>query len=136
MQSATTAAALSLHLPVRQEWLDRRREEIVEPDLPIIDPHHHLVDRPETGSYLLPELLADIGTGHNITANRVPRMAVDVPRIRPRRAAPDRRDRVRQWRRGDVSERDLREDAGLRRYRRLCRSDDRRRGREGVGGDD
>ena len=68
MQSATTAAALSLHLPVRQEWLDRRREEIVEPGLPIVDPHHHLVDRPETGRYLLPELLADIGTGHNITA--------------------------------------------------------------------
>src|SRR5947209_17863264 len=67
MLSATTAA-LSLHLPVRQEWLDRRREEIIEPDLPIVDPHHHLVDRPETGRYLLPELLADLGSGHNITA--------------------------------------------------------------------
>src|SRR3984893_15665461 len=68
MQSATTAAALSLHLPVRQEWLDRRREEIIEPDLPIVDPHHHLVDRPEIGRYLLPELLADLGSGHNVTA--------------------------------------------------------------------
>jgi L-fuconolactonase len=68
MQSATTAAALSLHLPVRQEWLDRRREEIIEPDLPIVDPHHHLVDRPETGRYLLPELLADLRSGHNVTA--------------------------------------------------------------------
>ncbi len=68
MQSATTAPALSLHLSVRQEWLDRRREEIIEPDLPIVDPHHHLVDRPETGRYLLPQLLADLGTGHNITA--------------------------------------------------------------------
>src|SRR5271154_7371911 len=68
MQSATTAAAQGLHLPVRQEWLDRRREEIIEPDLAIIAPHHHLVDRPETGRYLLPELLADLGSGHNITA--------------------------------------------------------------------
>jgi L-fuconolactonase len=68
MQTATTGAALSLHLPVRQEWLDRRREEVIEPDLPIVDPHHHLVDRPETGRYLLPELLADLGSGHNITA--------------------------------------------------------------------
>src|ERR1700737_1600880 len=68
MQSATTAAALRLHLPVRQEWLDRRREETIEPDLPIVDPHHHLVDRPETGRYLLPELLADTGSGHKITA--------------------------------------------------------------------
>jgi len=56
------------HAPIRQDWLDKRREEIIEPDLPIVDPHHHLVDRPETGRYLLPELLADIATGHNITA--------------------------------------------------------------------
>ncbi len=38
MQSATTTAALSLHLPVRQQWFERRREEIIEPDLPILDP--------------------------------------------------------------------------------------------------
>ena len=68
MQSATTASAPTFHLPVRQEWLDRRREEIIEPDLPIVDPHHHLVDRLETGRYLLPELLADLRSGHNITA--------------------------------------------------------------------
>ena len=68
MQSATPGAAASVHLPVRQGWLDRRCEEIIEPDLPIVDPHHHLVDRPETGRYLLPELLADTGSGHNLTA--------------------------------------------------------------------
>src|SRR5271167_3074954 len=68
MQTATPGAAISPHLPVRPEWLDRRREEIIEPDLPIVDPHHHLVDRPETGRYLMPDLLADLGAGHNITA--------------------------------------------------------------------
>src|SRR5271169_4323539 len=68
MQSASPGAAISPHLPVRQDWLDRRREEIIEPELPIVDPHHHLVDRPETGRYLLPDLLADTGSGHNITA--------------------------------------------------------------------
>jgi L-fuconolactonase len=67
MPSASPAAA-NPHLPVRQDWLDRRREEIIEPDLPIVDPHHHLVDRPETGRYLLPELLADVARGHNVTA--------------------------------------------------------------------
>jgi len=67
MQTASPAAA-SPHLPFRQDWLDRRGEEIIEPDLPIVDPHHHLVERPETGRYLLPELLADTGSGHNITA--------------------------------------------------------------------
>jgi L-fuconolactonase len=68
MQTATPRPPISPHLPVRQDWLDRRREEIIEPELPIVDPHHHLVDRPETGRYLLPELLADTGSGHNITA--------------------------------------------------------------------
>src|SRR5215831_8136285 len=68
MQTATPAAVATPHLPVRQDWLDRRRETIIEPELPIVDPHHHLVDRPETGRYLLPDLLADTGSGHNITA--------------------------------------------------------------------
>src|SRR6201998_973340 len=68
MQSPSPSAAPSPHLPVKPDWLDRRREEIIEPDLPIVDPHHHLVERPETGRYLLPDLLADTASGHNITA--------------------------------------------------------------------
>src|SRR5499425_2947854 len=67
MPSATPAPPSS-HLPVREAWLSQRHEEIIEPDLPIVDPHHHLVDRPETGRYLLTDLLADQGSGHNITA--------------------------------------------------------------------
>jgi L-fuconolactonase len=62
-------------------------EPILEPDLPIIDPHHHLWDwppavlaaraAPEHGfttvirraaRYLLPELLSDLNTGHNVCA--------------------------------------------------------------------
>ncbi|MDB5453290.1 MAG: amidohydrolase [Caulobacteraceae bacterium] len=61
-------------------------EAILEPDLPIIDPHHHLWDRrailaqapaPRHGfehvirrapHYLLDELLADTGSGHNVRA--------------------------------------------------------------------
>ena len=56
------------HLNPRNDWLARHQEELIEPGLPIVDPHHHLVDRPETGCYLLPELLVDTGSGHNITA--------------------------------------------------------------------
>jgi L-fuconolactonase len=56
----------SPYLPVRQNWLYRApREAILEPDLPIIDPHHHLWDRPDW-RYMLPDLLADIGSGHNV----------------------------------------------------------------------
>ncbi len=58
-------------------------EAILDPDLPIIDPHHHLWDRPFlpparegghpfedvvrlTPRYLLDELRADAGSGHNV----------------------------------------------------------------------
>src|ERR1700749_1047678 len=60
-------------------------EPILEPDLPIIDPHHHLWDRPteilknlppsdhgfldiirDIPRYLLDELLADLKSGHNV----------------------------------------------------------------------
>jgi len=60
-------AAAATFLPVRQDWLDRRREEILDPALPIVDPHHHLWDRPDW-RYLLHELLDDVNTGHNIVA--------------------------------------------------------------------
>src|SRR5213595_769943 len=62
------ATAPTPHLPVRPDCLAKRQEEILEPGLPIVDPHHHLVDRANTGRYLLPELLSDTGSGHNITA--------------------------------------------------------------------
>ena len=44
-----------------------RAEEILEPDLPICDPHHHLWDFPDS-RYLLPELLADLQSGHNVSS--------------------------------------------------------------------
>jgi predicted TIM-barrel fold metal-dependent hydrolase len=50
-------------------WLAKRpREKALEPDLPIIDPHHHLWDAPQRQRelYFLPELLADAAGGHNI----------------------------------------------------------------------
>ena len=64
---ATTPTTSPTFLPVRQDWLDRVREDILEPALPIVDPHHHLWDRPDW-RYLLHELLADLNTGHNIVA--------------------------------------------------------------------
>ena len=53
--------------PVRQDWLDRHKEAILEPELPIVDPHHHLWIRPGW-RYLADDLLADINSGHNIVA--------------------------------------------------------------------
>jgi predicted TIM-barrel fold metal-dependent hydrolase len=68
MPTRDPATAPTPHLPVRPDWLAKRQEEILEPALPIVDPHHHLVDRANTGRYLLPELLGDTGSGHNIVA--------------------------------------------------------------------
>jgi len=42
-------------------------EEILEPTLPIVDPHHHLWDHPKH-RYLLDELQADTESGHNVVA--------------------------------------------------------------------
>ena len=54
--------------PPDEAWLARApREPILEPDLPIIDTHHHLWVRPNH-RYLLDELLADLRTGHNVVA--------------------------------------------------------------------
>ena len=47
------------------KWRSLRREDILEPDLPIIDPHHHLWERPGN-RYLLADFLTDAKSGHNI----------------------------------------------------------------------
>ena len=53
--------------PPRPDWLARApAEAILEPELAIVDTHHHLWD--ERGRYLVDELLADTGTGHNVEA--------------------------------------------------------------------
>ena len=48
-------------------WLAQVKEDILEPGLPICDPHHHLWDHPGR-RYLLDELLADTGSGHNVVS--------------------------------------------------------------------
>jgi L-fuconolactonase len=52
---------------IDEAWLGRVTEEIIEPELPIIDPHHHLWIR-DGNTYLLSELLADVNSGHNVIA--------------------------------------------------------------------
>jgi len=65
-------------------WTRRRREDALEPQLPIIDAHHHVWDN-EHGAYLLPEFLADIGTGHNIVAT----VFLQVKTMYRKHAAPE-----------------------------------------------
>ncbi len=55
-----------------QQWLEKVKEEALEPELPICDPHHHLWDgRKGTyvqDRYLLDEILDDVSGGHNIVS--------------------------------------------------------------------
>jgi L-fuconolactonase len=56
------------HSVALNRWIARsRKEQALEPELPIIDPHHHLWDD-DRGPYLLPDILGDIGGGHNVKA--------------------------------------------------------------------
>ncbi len=47
-------------------WLGQVKEEILEPERPIIDPHHHLWKNRLGSDYLLAGLRADTDSGHNI----------------------------------------------------------------------
>lgn len=53
------------HLDDLREWVGRLHEAALEPDLPIVDPHHHLWDN-EHGRYLLDDFLVDLASGHNV----------------------------------------------------------------------
>ncbi|MCW8194268.1 amidohydrolase family protein [Proteobacteria bacterium 005FR1] len=48
------------------DWLRSVQEDIIEPERPIIDPHHHLWRRRRGQEYLLEDLWEDTGSGHNI----------------------------------------------------------------------
>ena len=51
------------------DWL--LHEEALDPQLPIVDPHHHLWefrDERVAHRYLLDEILGDLNSGHNIVA--------------------------------------------------------------------
>ena len=52
--------------PGSQDWLDLVEEDIIDPNQPIVDPHHHLWRGPRFGDYLLENLWADTESGHNV----------------------------------------------------------------------
>ena len=57
----------SLTSGLDEQWLTLTQEDILEPDLPICDPHHHLWERSDH-RYLVPEFLVDAGSGHTIAS--------------------------------------------------------------------
>jgi L-fuconolactonase len=65
--SATPRINLYYNICVNTAWLDRRKEAIIAPELPIVDPHHHLWVRADS-RYMLDDLLADLSSGHKVIA--------------------------------------------------------------------
>src|ERR1700694_2950932 len=65
--SNAPASKSGLYADPREDWLALRKEEILDPARPIVDPHHHLWDRGGQ-RYLIEELLAATASGHNIIA--------------------------------------------------------------------
>ena len=55
------------HLTIRPDWLAQYQEEIIDPELPIADAHHHLWDHAGNRYFVL-DLLADLASGHNVRA--------------------------------------------------------------------
>ena len=58
-------------MSINSEWLNLNKEIAIEPELKICDPHHHLWDYKNNSiqpTYLLPEFLEDINSGHNIVS--------------------------------------------------------------------
>ena len=101
------------------EWLKKLTEEILEPDLPIVDPHHHLWDHPGS-RYLLDELLADVNSGHNIIATVFIQCGSGYRTSGPEEMRPIGESEVRS---GDCRGRRpaRRQDQDLRRHCQLCR---------------
>jgi len=60
-------SAWSSESHVDEGWLGGLTETVLDPDLPIVDPHHHLWDHSHH-RYLRPELLRDLGSGHAVRA--------------------------------------------------------------------
>ena len=57
----------------RFDWLAQRHEEALDPERPIVDPHHHLCHGGHWGElmgpYLAPQLLEDMTGSHNVVSS-------------------------------------------------------------------
>jgi L-fuconolactonase len=67
MSTGTRATAFGRISAPRADWLAQAVvEEIIDPDLAVIDTHHHLWSAP--GRYLVDDLICDATSGHNVEA--------------------------------------------------------------------
>ena len=71
-------------------WIAQVEETAIDPELPILDPHHHLwLDEGHTGwPYLLEDLHRDIGSGHNVVGTVYLECRAEYKQTGPERFKP------------------------------------------------
>ncbi len=71
-------------------WIAQIEETAIDPELPILDPHHHLwLDEGHTGwPYLLEDLHRDIGSGHNVVGTVYLECRAEYKQTGPERFKP------------------------------------------------
>lgn len=58
-------------MPINEQWLEKVIEDPIDPEMPIIDPHHHLWDTANThvdNPYMQEDLISDLDSGHNVVS--------------------------------------------------------------------
>ena len=65
--TAASVKASGMYADPDPNWLAQLVEEVIEPDLPIVDAHHHLWSRGEVG-YLFDDYLSDLESGHRVVS--------------------------------------------------------------------
>jgi len=103
----------------REARLAQVIEPALEPELPIVDPHHHLWDHPDS-RYMLDEILRDINSGHRVLATVFVECMSMYRADGPESNASGGRDRVRQRYRGPKREWPIWRDSHRGGNRRLC----------------
>ena len=66
MRTCSRAIAGDMMELDRFEWLSRQTEVAIEPELEIVDAHHHFWDRGGS-TYLAEQLANDVTSGHHVT---------------------------------------------------------------------
>src|SRR6204780_1865295 len=67
MTASNNASRSLLFGEPREDWLALCQAEVIDPEGPLVDAHHHLGDRGGQ-RYMIEEITADIASGHNIVA--------------------------------------------------------------------
>ena len=74
---------------VTNSWLEQVKEEIVDPERPIIDPHHHLwSDKEGASDYQIEQLWSDMAEGHNVVGTVFVECSTNYRNTGPKRLWP------------------------------------------------